>query len=120
MESIWSPDGVTDLKQGKVTLPLLYGLTSDHPQRDELVSLVKAGEIASHGNRIKEILDSIDTRSFLIWAALKERDQALEAIGICPDPEGREALEAYVTGLFGDIGPLMPMESGTSLDQEPV
>jgi geranylgeranyl pyrophosphate synthase len=112
MESIWSPDGETDLKQGKVTLPLLYGLTSDHSQHSELVSLVKADEIASSGERIKEILDSIDTRSFLIWSALKEREQALEAISICPDPEGKEALEAYVTGLFGDIESLLPEESG--------
>jgi geranylgeranyl diphosphate synthase, type I len=26
MESIWQPNGITDLKQGKLTLPLLYGL----------------------------------------------------------------------------------------------
>jgi geranylgeranyl pyrophosphate synthase len=110
MESIWSPDGETDLKQGKVTLPLLYGLTSDHPERSELVSLVAADEIASNVERIKEILDSIDTRSFLLWSALKEREQALEAISICPDLEGKEALEAYVTGLFGDIEPLLPEE----------
>jgi geranylgeranyl pyrophosphate synthase len=64
------------------------------------------------GERIKEILDSIDTRSFLIWSALKEREQALEAISICPDSEGKEALEAYVTGLFGDIESLLPEESG--------
>ncbi len=108
MQSIWSPDGVTDLKQGKVTLPLLYGLTNNHPKRDELVSLTRAGKITSREERIKEILDSIDTKSFLIWSALKERDQALQAISLCPDSEGRQALEAYVTGLFGDIEPLMP------------
>jgi geranylgeranyl diphosphate synthase type I len=106
--SIWRPDGVTDLGQGKVTLPLIYGLTSDHPGRDELDALVKSGEVASHGARIKEILDAIDTKDFVIWAALKERDQALEAIGVCPDSEGRGALEAYITGMFGDVEPLMP------------
>lgn len=106
--SIWHPDGVTDLGQGKVTLPLIYGLTSDHPGRDELDSLVKSGKIASRGVRIIEILDTIDTKDFMIWAALKERDQALEAIGVCPDGEGRSALEAYITGMFGDIEPLMP------------
>ena len=107
MESIWLPEGVTDFKQGKVTLPLLYGLQTNHPEREELLSLVKNNEIASHAERIKEILDNIDTKGFLIWAALKEREQALEAIKICPNAEGKEVLESYITGMFGDIDLLL-------------
>jgi geranylgeranyl diphosphate synthase type I len=107
MDSIWDPNGITDLKQGKVTLPLIYGLTTNHPDRDELKSLVKSNEVAAHGERIKEILDRIDTRAFLIWAALKEQDQALEAISICPNAEGKEVLESYITGMFGDIDSLL-------------
>lgn len=108
MESIWQPGGnVTDLQQGKITLPLLYGLQSNHPEREELVTLVEDDAIATHADRIKEILDHIDTKSFLIWAALKEREQALEAIKICPNAEGREMLESYVTGMFGDIDQLL-------------
>ncbi|MDZ8079455.1 MAG: polyprenyl synthetase family protein [Nostoc sp. DedQUE01] len=103
MESIWQPDGITDLQQGKVTLPLLYGLQFDHPKRQELVALVEANEVAANVERIKGILDAIDTRSFLIWAALKEREQALEAIKVCPNAEGKEILESYITGMFGDI-----------------
>ncbi len=72
------------------------------------MSLVKANEIAIYAERIKEILDHIDTKSFLIWAALKEREQALEAIKICPNTEGREILESYITGMFGDIDLLLP------------
>jgi geranylgeranyl pyrophosphate synthase len=112
MESIWQPDGITDLKQGKITLPLLYGLQSQHPERDELLSLVTDNEIAIHAERIKEILDHIDTKSFLIWAALKEREQALEAIKICPNAEGREVLESYITGMFGDIDLLLEKPEG--------
>ena len=107
MESIWHPEGKTDLEQGKVTLPLLYGLSFDHPRRDELLSLVTTNQINTHTERIKEILTEIDTKSFLIWAALQEREQALEAISICPNTEGREVLESYVTGLFGDIDLLL-------------
>jgi len=107
-ESIWANNGTTDLKQGKITLPLIYGLTTKHPRHDELVSLIRDGKIASHEGLIKEILDSVDTKSFLLWAALKERDQALKAISMFPDSEGRQVLEAYVTGLFGDIEFLMP------------
>jgi geranylgeranyl diphosphate synthase type I len=112
MESIWQPDGITDLKQGKITLPLLYGLQSHHPERDELLSLVTANEIATHAERIKEILDNIDTKIFLIWAALKEREQALEAIKICPNAEGREVLQSYITGMFGDIDLLLQQAEG--------
>ncbi len=107
MESIWQPDGITDLKQGKLTLPLLYGLQSQHENRDELLSLVLANEIAKYAERIKEILDSIDTKDFLVWAALKEREQALEAIQAIPNREGKEAMEAYITGMFGDIDLLL-------------
>ncbi len=43
----------------------------------------------------------------MIWAALKEREQALEAIKICPNSEGREILESYLNGMFGDIDELL-------------
>ena len=101
-------DGKTDLKQGKVTLPLLYGLQSNHPDREELAMLVETNEFASQANRVREILDKIDTKSFLIWSALKERDLALKAISICPNQEGKEVLEAFLTGMFGDIDELLP------------
>lgn len=110
MESIWLPKGITDLKQGKITLPLLYGLTKDHSEKDELKVLVLSNQIASHSERIKEILDNIETKTFLIWAALKEREQALEAISICPDSEGKEVLQSFITGIFGDIDSILEDE----------
>ncbi len=105
LESIWRPDGLTDLKQGKVTLPLVYGMTRDHPCRDELVAVVNNGRVAEEAARIKEILDGIDTRDFMIWAALKERDEALEALAGCPEGEGKDALVFFITGMFGDTAP---------------
>jgi geranylgeranyl diphosphate synthase type I len=56
-------------------------------------------------------LDKIDTKAFLIWAALQEREQALAAIRVCPNGEGVAALEAFVTGMFGDINLLLPNEA---------
>ena len=110
MEAIWEPQGTSDLKQGKVTLPLMHGLLLDHPDRDELLSLVTSHKLVSDSTRIKQILDKIDTKGFLIWAALKQREEALEAIKICPNAEGREALESYITGMFGDIDSLLSMQ----------
>lgn len=103
LESIWFPDGVTDLEQGKVTLPLVYSMCVDHSDRDEIIAFVRDNQVVSNYERIKEILEKIDTRNFLICVALEERKQALRALEICPDPEGKNALEAYISGLFGDI-----------------
>ena len=107
LESIWRPDGVSDLQRGKITLPLLYGLSFDHPERDELIALSSSDISAVEADRIKAILDHIDTRAFLIWSALKEREEALVAVEQCPDAEGRAALESYITSLFGDIDSLL-------------
>nr|WP_254449341.1 polyprenyl synthetase family protein [Anabaena sp. UHCC 0253] len=112
MESIWQPTGITDLQQGKITLPLLYGLQFKHPDQQELLSIIATNEIANYAERVKQILDNIDTKNFLIWAALKEREQALEAIKICPNSEGREVLESYITGMFGDIDLLLQQPEG--------
>jgi geranylgeranyl diphosphate synthase type I len=77
----------------------------EHPARDELVLLVKENQVATNAERVREILDTIDTRSFMIWAALKERNQALEAISICPNTEGKQLLISYqyVRQLCGKI-----------------
>lgn len=110
MNSIWHPDGITDIQQGKVTLPLVYAMSFEHPAREELIAFVKGESVAASAERIKEILDKTDTKNFLLWAALKEREQALEALSVCPANEGTEALKAYITGMFGDIGSLKQQE----------
>jgi geranylgeranyl pyrophosphate synthase len=113
LQSIWSPNGATDLEQGKVTLPLVYGLSFVHPGRRELEGYLSGDEVGAHSQRIREILEQIEAREFLVWAALQEREQALDSLSACPDSEGREALEAYITGLFGDIDLPSPIESTT-------
>lgn len=107
MESIWLPNGQSDLEQGKLTLPLIYGLTADHEGRSELATFVRNGQIAAFAQRIKQILDSIDTKQFLLWAAIQQRDEALKALALCPNSDGRAALEAYITSMFGDLDALL-------------
>jgi geranylgeranyl diphosphate synthase, type I len=102
MESIWDPSGVSDIEQGKYTLPLLYGLGVDHPERTQLQKLATNG-VAENAAAIVEILEGIDTKKCMIWLALKEREQALEALEYCPDEEGKTALNAYITSMFGDL-----------------
>jgi geranylgeranyl diphosphate synthase type I len=116
MEAIWDPQGMSDLDQEKITLPLMYGLSFDHAGREELRSLMVENQIGNQAERVKQILEEIDTRRFLIWAALNERDEALAAIKICPDAEGREGLESYITSMFGDLQLLVDESSETPPD----
>jgi geranylgeranyl pyrophosphate synthase len=111
MDSIWHDNGITDIKQGKVTLPLVYGMCFDHPARQELSRIVQNDEVSAKSAKVIEILDQIDAKSFLVSAALKEREQALEALQVCPDEEGKSALDAYITGMFGDIDAIIAKAS---------
>ena len=107
MDGIWSPEGIPDLEQGKITLPLLYALQCEHKAKQELYEIVQQNKIADYSKRIKEILDDVDAKTYLIWEALKQRESGLEAISILPDNEGRQILEAHFTGMFGDIDELI-------------
>jgi len=102
-ESIWQPSGKTDLTQGKVTLPLIYGMSCEHPHRDALIEWAQTGQISANAQQIKQILDGIDTKDFMLWAALKEREEAIDALAVCTVSSGVDALTSYITGLFGDM-----------------
>jgi geranylgeranyl diphosphate synthase type I len=110
MEGIWQTDGESDLEKGKVSLPVLYGLHCDHEEKEELQNIVWQNKIAEHSRRVKEILDHVDARSYLIWAALEERKKAIEAIQVCPDEEGKNALTYFINGVFGDIDEILSIE----------
>ena len=103
LELIWMATGATDLQMGKVTLPLIYALQQNHPYHDELAYIVEQNLVSAEAERVREIFDHVDAKSFMLWAAIKEREQALEALTPCPDDEGKAALTAFVTSIFGDI-----------------
>ncbi|MHA7058063.1 polyprenyl synthetase family protein [Aquimarina sp. M1] len=103
MESLWDSDSLTDLEQGKVSLPLLYGIAFQHPKKEFLRDLVETNRIKENAKEITKVLTDIDTKQFMIWLALKEREAALNELKVCPNEEGKQVLEAYITGMFGDI-----------------
>ncbi|HEY7029686.1 MAG TPA: polyprenyl synthetase family protein [Thermomicrobiales bacterium] len=103
LEGIWHPLGQGDLAMGKVTLPVVYGLSIEHPRRDELAAVVNRGRLAAEAPRVREILDGIAARDFLIWAALQERARALSALASCPGQTGVTALTAFITVVFGGL-----------------
>jgi geranylgeranyl diphosphate synthase type I len=107
LQGTWSPVGQSDLEQGKVTLPIVYALSCDHPDRDLLESIVHDGRIAAHHHAIRQILDRIDVRTFLIWAALQHREKALRALEPVPAGPGPAFLNDFITGCFGNIDELL-------------
>jgi len=102
-EGIWESKDLGDLELGKITLPLIYGLSIDHKDRDELYKLISDSNRIQSAERIRTILDGIHARDFVIWSALQERDLAIAALKDCPGKLGVEALTAYVTMLFAHI-----------------
>jgi geranylgeranyl diphosphate synthase, type I len=102
-EGLWFASERDDLSRGKITLPVLYGLTVPHEGRAELRRLIDQGDLAAHRKQICEILDNIRTRDFMIWTALQERDRALGALAECIGQMGVTALAAYVTVIFAHV-----------------
>jgi geranylgeranyl diphosphate synthase type I len=107
LDGAFFPDGKGDLRSGKATLAVLYGLAVDHDAREELAEIVHLGLLCKYSDRVREILDGIDTREFLVWAAFEERRQALEAISSATAIQaGIEAarcdeLRVFADGLMG-------------------
>lgn len=109
-DSIWNPEGITDLEQGKITLPLIYGIKHEHPDQDKLLRWIREGKVKENAKEIKIILEGIGTREYLIWAAFQERGIALENLEKCSENQGKAILQNWVTGIFGDINDLIPEE----------
>lgn len=84
-------------------LPLLYGLQAEHPDRTELKSLVDQDQAQLHQERLRKILDQIDAKGYLMWAALEERKKAAAAISQSPNPEGQVIAEAFLNAWFEQI-----------------
>ena len=103
LEGLWEPSGLSDLAVGKITLPVIYGLSVEHVGRDELRELVRRDDVAHCVGRVKSILDAIHTRDFVVWAALQERDRAVAALAVCPGQAGVTALVGYATAIFAHV-----------------
>lgn len=110
LQGLWAPLGAGDLACGKVTLPIIYGLNAPHERREELRVLLAAPDAAAHGQAIREILDSIQTRDFMVWAALQERDAGLAALAACPGKAGVAVLTAYATVIFAHLDEVTGMD----------
>ena len=106
LDGAFHPDGLGDLRLGKITLPVLYGLVVDHDSRVELAEFIHRGTLGQHADRVLTILEAIDTREFLVWCAFEERRQALDVLQELAPSEnemadrGRQALIAFADSLM--------------------
>jgi geranylgeranyl pyrophosphate synthase len=108
LEAAWFPIGLSDLRQGKCTLPMFFGLAQvDHPAHRELTALLGAGVPWANERRVLEILDEMNVRRRLVWAAVKERDLARAAIAELPNPDGAQLLGVFLDWTFRDVEPML-------------
>jgi octaprenyl-diphosphate synthase len=85
---------LSDLAEGRITLPLIYSLNSDgNPVRRRLQSLLKSGKLAEDAKR--EILGIIESSGALNYAFRRAEEYSLKArevIAQFPESSHRDAL----------------------------
>lgn len=108
LEGVFFPRGAGDLAFNKATLPVLYGMAFEHEGRDDLRVMFETESLGRNAERVRRLLDRINTREFLLWAAIAEREQAIEELGICPNPNGARLLEIFVNSLFIRLEDALP------------
>jgi len=84
-----------------------FALAREHPKREFLREVIRQGRLAAEAERVRSILDETGARRFLVWAALFERERALDSLKRCPGLVGREALRAYANMFFADLDGLL-------------
>jgi geranylgeranyl pyrophosphate synthase len=100
VEALWFPDGPDDLSLGRLTFPLLHGLSLDHPLAPALRGLFWPNE--PDPPRVRELLDRMQVRRDLLSQALDHRDEALAALAPPLDPRGQALLRLWLDWLFRD------------------
>lgn len=102
-QRMWGSGARPFSRSREAVLPVIYGLHCDHPDRGELGEIVRQDRLDLHHQRVMQILDAIDAKGYLIWAALQERNRALEALRPCPNEEGKQLLKTVLESRFDQI-----------------
>lgn len=119
LEGCFRPVGTGDLRQGKVTLPVVYAMVVVHPRQRELLDLVHGGNLALEAERALAIVEAAGAREYLVWAALEERKQALALLERLPKSSrdscvaGRHALHEFLLLPFRRL----PELAGSAFDE---
>ncbi len=108
IEALWFPDSLSTLRDDRRTYPVLYGLTLDHPQAEELRDL--CSDETGDRQSICTLLDTMQVRQHLIALALNHRDQAIAALESPLNPDGVTILQLWMDWLFRDARRLLGLE----------
>jgi geranylgeranyl pyrophosphate synthase len=107
-EACWFPIGLSDIGQGKRTLPVFFGLAQiDHPAQPELARILASSVPWAEERRVIEILDDMDIRRRVVRAAVKERDLARAAAAELPVADGAAILDVYLDWTFRDVAQML-------------
>ena len=85
---------LSDLKEGKVTLPLIAAIAQAGPEKNAVLELVT--DTKRRGSLVPEIAEMVRKHGGLIYAAELARTMAKEAIeelAVLPDSHGKQSLE---------------------------
>jgi geranylgeranyl pyrophosphate synthase len=78
---VWTSSGRSDLASKRNNLPIIYGLTVKHPQRDRLERLLfKANDDQKAGEEMRRILSKIGAPQYMIAVAEMFREGARSAL----------------------------------------
>lgn len=103
IEDIWRPTGLSDLQRGKISFPVVHALETAHARQKELKSIVEAGKLAESAELVMEILRTAESKEFVLYAALQERQRALDFLGYLPVSGARATLEMYLETVFSEF-----------------
>ena len=107
LETCWFPDTQSDLAQGKLTFPIWFALEQASEDSNTLEGIVKGADRGGREAEILEILDRLDMRRAVLWAALDERDRAMDLIATCPETDGQRLLQMYMDHVFKDVAAML-------------
>jgi len=98
VETVWEGDGSVLLWERRGLLPVLIGLSLDHPGAAQLEEVMESGgDVAS----ALPVLDEEGVRRYLISEALNRRDGAREALGPPMAADGLALLDLWLDWIIG-------------------
>lgn len=109
-QSLGKPSG-SDLLEGNITLPVIYGLQNDN-SREELTAILKTPAVlAGQLERVTELLHQCGAFEKSIQLAESYLADARSSLKMLPHP-GRESLNRFSQALFNDYFNKMALISG--------
>jgi hypothetical protein len=79
----------------------------EYPTQAELARILESGIPWAEEHRVLEILDDMDVRRRLVWAALQERDLARAAVAELPCRDGAALLDIFFDWTFRDVARML-------------